>query len=68
MKQNPTLDSIKVCAQSKKSGIPFTLTLYDKKKRHIFKSSGISGLDVLRVPPKVFRELGPKIEYKISIP
>jgi hypothetical protein len=45
----------------------FTLTLYDKKDRHMHKICGKTGLEIHVIPAKVFAEVGHLVKYKIQI-
>ena len=61
-------DSIKICAQHYAKEHTFTLTLYDKKDCHIHKiESAKTGLDLHKVPPWVFAEVGNCVKYKIQM-
>jgi hypothetical protein len=63
-----TKDSLKVCAQSKIENVPFTLTFYDKKGKHMpGKIKGSTGSNMFQVPPKVFKEVGPEVNFKIEV-
>jgi hypothetical protein len=65
-----TLDSnsVKICAQHSGKGERFfTLTLYDKKSRHIYKITDQTGLKLHIIPAKVFREVGSLVKYKIKL-
>ena len=45
----------------------FTLTLYDKKSRHIYKITDQTGLNIHLILAKVFREVGALVKYKIKL-
>jgi len=65
-----TLDgeSVKICAQQVgQVDRRFTLTLYDKKSRHIYKITDQTGLNIHLIPAKVFREVGALVKYKIKL-
>ena len=61
-------DSVKICAQQVgKVDRHFTLTLYDKKSRHIYKITDKTGLRIHLIPAKVFKEVGALVRYKIKL-
>ena len=65
-----TLDggSVKICDQQVgKIDRHFTLTLYDKKSRHIYKITDQTGLRIHLIPAKVFREVGALVKFKIKL-
>eukprot|EP00092_Neocalanus_flemingeri_P030993 GFUD01033661.1.p1 GENE.GFUD01033661.1~~GFUD01033661.1.p1 ORF type:complete len:188 (+),score=42.73 GFUD01033661.1:98-661(+) len=67
-KMTKDCSSIKICAQNydNKSCL-YTLTLYDKKNRHIHKISGETGMEIHTIPSRVFREVGSLVKYKLQI-
>ena len=66
-KMTKDCSSVKIVAQNYSKESSFTLTLYDKRDRHIFKITDITGMKLHVVPAKVFAEVGNSVKYKIQI-
>ena len=66
-KMTKDCSSVKIVAQNYSKENSFTLTLYDKRDRHIFKINDITGMKIHVVPAKVFAEVGNSVKYKIQI-
>eukprot|EP00092_Neocalanus_flemingeri_P006809 GFUD01007353.1.p1 GENE.GFUD01007353.1~~GFUD01007353.1.p1 ORF type:complete len:187 (-),score=49.27 GFUD01007353.1:77-637(-) len=67
-KKTKDCSSVKICAQHYgKEENSFTLTLYDKRDRHLHKISDKTGLKIHIIPAKVFKEVGSIVKYKIQI-
>ena len=61
------LNQVEIVGQKYGNGDPvfYSLTLYDRENRHIFKSNVKSG-NIIFIPKFVFEELGKKVKFKIT--
>ena len=46
----------------------YSLTLYDRKDKHIFKQLHAKSGKIIFIPKSVFEELGNKVKFKITVP
>ena len=63
-------NQVEIVGQKYGSGDPvyYSLTLYDRKDKHIFKQLQAKSGKIIFIPQSVFEELGNKVKFKITVP
>ena len=60
---------VEIVGEKYENGAPlsYSLTLYDRDNRHIFKKTTAKSGKVISIDKVVFKELGNKVRFKITI-
>ena len=63
-------NQVEIVGQKYGSGDPvyYSITLYDRKDKHIFKQLHAKSGKIIFIPKSVFEELGNKVKFKITVP